>query len=621
MSVQYRINAINKKEKEANTESFDLEKPINRKSRTIYVQSKQLTNKIIQNVFLIYIGNKFKDLPEKEKSNFIKEEMNKIKEAPKEIVYIEQTEKIRNKVQIFENSVKKNVLLKEEEEQRQRLYEQNRANMRERMRRLKEFIREKKELSKTDEEFFEQYKKYFAQYDVKSYLELQKLINNYDEMEREEKYKKNLGIIKNGDFSILPEIKRFDNLNIENNSEKNNIYFKQYKNYFKKLQKCNDIINYNIIPDIKEYLYNKISKYEIKRIDNEEIKRNKKYKYNNESELIESSNINDFKLEKIPNNIICSGENYTENGIPIEELRNKKIKKIIQDFSEEDKNNYEKVEKIMNNIKTKYDSDLNSNNIFCLNCNECFSTNKKDEHSEHLTLEIDDNNNDLDIDLNELDYNASLNKLYNNLKKDQNKILKYGNDKLIIYYGQLLFDLYGLIINNNSIEELNKSIIDINDNYKEEIESNNLNQFFKDYFLFNVKKIEKYSYLKKIKIEKILADLDEDNNFGKNIIYQINENNSNSEKIYQKKKNSDINLDSVYADENSENLKLKKNILDKNKEDDKKKLFLKIGLGLKYKFGKKESITELYSKAKEDEINPLKYEDFIIKELHIPKIN
>ena len=51
MSVQYRINAINKKEKEANTESFDLEKPINRKSRTIYVQSKQLTYKIIKNVF------------------------------------------------------------------------------------------------------------------------------------------------------------------------------------------------------------------------------------------------------------------------------------------------------------------------------------------------------------------------------------------------------------------------------------------------------------------------------------------------------------------------------------------------------------------------------------------
>ena len=237
-------------------------------------------------------------------------------------------------------------------------------------------------------------------------------------------------------------------------------------------------------------------------------------------------------------------------------------------------------------------------------------------------LEIDDNNNDLDIDLNELDYNASLNKLYNNLKKDQNKILKYGNDKLITYYGQLLFDLYGLIINNNSIEELNKSIIDINDNYKEEIESNNLNQFFKDYFLFNVKKIEKYSYLKKIKIEKILADLDEDNNFGKNIIYQVNENNNNnSEKIYRKKKNSDINLDSINADENNENLKLKKNILDKNKEDDKKKLFLKIGLEFKYKYGKEESITELYSKAKENEINPLKYEDFIIKELHISKIN
>ena len=45
---------------------------------------------------------------------------------------------------MFEDSVKKNQKIKEEEEKRQQLYEQNRANMRERMRKIKEFLKKKK---------------------------------------------------------------------------------------------------------------------------------------------------------------------------------------------------------------------------------------------------------------------------------------------------------------------------------------------------------------------------------------------------------------------------------------------------------------------------------------------
>ena len=52
--------------------------------------------------------------------------------------------------------------------QRQKLYEQNRANMRERMRLLKEFIKEKKNISETNEEFFEENKEYFAQFEIKN---------------------------------------------------------------------------------------------------------------------------------------------------------------------------------------------------------------------------------------------------------------------------------------------------------------------------------------------------------------------------------------------------------------------------------------------------------------------
>ena len=66
-----------------------------------------------------------------------------------------------NRVKIYEDREKKNKSLKEEQEYLQKLYEQNRANMRERMRRLKQFVRDKKDLSKTSEEFFEKYKDFF----------------------------------------------------------------------------------------------------------------------------------------------------------------------------------------------------------------------------------------------------------------------------------------------------------------------------------------------------------------------------------------------------------------------------------------------------------------------------
>ncbi len=51
MSVQYFINEINKKEKETNNDQNDIDKKLNRKSRTIYVQSK--SKNIIKLKFLI----------------------------------------------------------------------------------------------------------------------------------------------------------------------------------------------------------------------------------------------------------------------------------------------------------------------------------------------------------------------------------------------------------------------------------------------------------------------------------------------------------------------------------------------------------------------------------------
>jgi hypothetical protein len=63
------------------------------------------------------------------------------------------------------------------------------------------------------------------------------------------------------------------------------------------------------------------------------------------------------------------------------------------------------------------------------------------------------------------------------------------------------------------------------------------------------------------------------------------------------------------------------NILKDNKkqlaQEGNKKYFLRLGLDLKFKYGKNESINELYNKALENMIEPQSYEKFILKELNI----
>ncbi len=242
------------------------------------------------------------------------------KERPqqrKKTVYIEQNEHIRNRVKIYEDSIKKNKTKIEEEEYRQKIYEQNRANMRERMRKIKQFINNRKYNGKINEEFYENNKSFFEGLGIKSYDELLRLMNNYDKENEDyekdyiEKYKKNLKIekqkFKEGEdgFSILSPIQKFENVEISELSN-NNIFYPKNKKFKNKLQKCNEINDIEIIPDMKKYFQEKTKTYEINKISNENndkneeifFIRNKKIKYNDDTELKISSNINDILLEK-----------------------------------------------------------------------------------------------------------------------------------------------------------------------------------------------------------------------------------------------------------------------------------------------------------------------------------
>ena len=549
-----------------------------------------------------------------------------------------------NRVKIFEDREKKNKSLKEKEDYRQIHYAQNRANMRERMMKLKKFLKDKNDLSKTDEEFFEKYKHFFAEYGVKNYQELLKLINNYDkenpeELEKElvQKYKNSLKIDKqiskdgkNG-FSILPQIEKFKNLEISEINNENKGYFNGCKIFKKKLEKCNKINEFNLIPDMEKYMKEKIKSYEINnQSENICYIKNKKLKYNPETELIISSNNINITIERSNNNILSKGEDYTENGIPINELIDSKIKKILGRLSENDKLNYEKVEQIVNDMNNNKNKELNNDllkNNFCLDCHQSFKNDNNEEcslHKEHNFLCIPNNlasdiDEELNININELDYNDSLNKIYIYLKKEQNKVLNYRKNIIIIFYADLLFHLYEIIVNNNSIEDLNESIIKINELYKTNIESKEereINLYFKNYFLFFVQRITKLSYYKLKKIEKLMADLLDINNINKDVETDIFDDNSDTET-----QNYFFNSFKVKMNENDkcfDNDEINLNNTNKQLENEgNKKYFLRLGLDLKFKYGKTESISELYNKAEENHIQPKFYEEFIRNELKI----
>jgi len=566
-------------------------------------------------------------MAEKEKINDYNNEISNLNNKENETDEKDQNpinkENFSSKLKIFEDRVQKRKALMEEEKRRQRLYEQNRKNS-EKMRELREFIKQNKEALKGSEAYFEEHKEFFAKYDILNYIDFQNLIRNY----RYENYKLNLEIehIKNNDLIIIPEKKKFDKLNIELTSTNNNNYIliERSNNNFKSLQICKQENEINNNPDIKKYINDKIKIYEIKNVDSEEFNATKKMKYKEESELIESS-ITSFNYEKTQKNLICNGENIVKNGISSEELINTKIKtKIIQNFSEQEQKNYEKLKEIYDNVKNIKKNESIIDNIFCLNCNYSIQANESMSHNNHSIIQIDKNYKEIIAnETNDLDYNEYLNKIYEHLKKNQKKILASRNIKLIKYFGKLLFSLYEITINNNNIDELNSSIINIYENFIKERESKPFNEYLYEYFLYYITIIIELAYFKEKKIETIIVDLEDENNNLENDILDSEEKEEKEEKDNNKnydeleelmKKQQNLNDNLNISIKNKKKLDFN---FDEFSEKDRRKYFLKLGIDMKHKYGKNESINDLYSKAKEKNIEPCDYENFLMKELNL----
>jgi hypothetical protein len=150
--------------------------------------------------------------------------------------------------------------------------------------------------------------------------------------------------------------------------------------------------------------------------------------------------------------------------------------------------------------------------VLCINCYECVKYNEIDEHSEICIIHSDDHYQELlNGEYGEEDYNSRIYKLHESLKKKQIEIYKTKDESLITIYEEFSNLIYEILINNNSIENLDKSISALN-----EIMNNKLNKIKLNYkFTISVfgQRISQLVYSKLNDMEKILMcvkPLDED---------------------------------------------------------------------------------------------------------------
>ena len=472
---------------------------------------------------------------------------------------------------------------KENEEKMNRIYNAQ-ASIRQRYNYLKKFLKSHKNQYKSNEEFYEKNKTYLENSKIKSFEEFTNLLDEIEKEEKEEKEKEekerkereerekkekeekekkekeekerkerqeklkerkqeninNFTINKSNiikkyniehinDFNSLSNIvKKYNNSVLVSLTEIPDLCYEKI-NYFleEDLMECSKINEENFIHTKEEYFQNKIKSYTELHTNKEEITGIKKIKYN-ENELRQSLNEVNITFEKKKSRI----EAESENGLPINDLRLSKriISKNISDS--------ERVNKIMEEIENnnimnkiiKYQK-IPENNLFCINCYECLNPNEIDSHNEHIVLKIIDFKNDDD----ELDYDGRLNIIYENLKNIEKKIIKSGKINLMKYYGKLLYSLYDIIINNNSVEELYSSIINIDEKFMEEDESGTFEGFFRDLFLLFCQKICQLTYLK-IK-ELSYTELDEGNNSDFNELEEDENNLKSIEEIIKERKN------------------------------------------------------------------------------------
>ena len=189
------------------------------------------------------------------------------------------------------------------------------------------------------------------------------------------------------------------------------------------------------------------------------------YSHKIESENnIELFNGDENRIQKVKN----TSNDLNSNQIPKDSF------KIIEDHQLNSANSNRYHKNIINSIDSisiiqyKLDSKITFDptffDVLCTNCYEYVRYQDIDIHSDNCVLELEENFRELyEFKDADEDYNSKIYKLYESLKNRKDDIYTTCKTDLIAIYEEFYKLTYEILINNNSIEELDRSITKLND--------------------------------------------------------------------------------------------------------------------------------------------------------------
>jgi len=160
---------------------------------------------------------------------------------------------------------------------------------------------------------------------------------------------------------------------------------------------------------------------------------------------------NNKKVKSIPVNFMMMNENE------LNKINSDKYHKNII-------NSLDSISIIQYKLDSKFTFDPRFFDVLCTNCYECVRYEEIDLHSDKCVLQPDENFEDFyDAQESDEDYNSKIFKLHESLKNRHDEIYSTSNQNLIRVYENFVKLTYEILLNNNSIEELDKSITNLND--------------------------------------------------------------------------------------------------------------------------------------------------------------
>ena len=293
------------------------------------------------------------------------------------------------------------------------------------------------------------------------------------------------------------DLKKSNNINIEDNSSSNNIISLLNTSNIKLNQNNNNNNSYkntsnNIIKKNEQKNSIKMKENKDSLINSKNIKKDINYAKKNSKVLIQDTSINN----NIDNNKILYNNNYNNINIINNNINGLKKTKTLEQFSLKNLNNDNKINIYNNSNKiniTLNDSKINASNYFNININNSINN---DTNRINISFSRKNENKKLNKSINRLDKDKKPNNSKNK-KNSENKSKILGNNKNILL---------------DSIESSNNNIINLN------ITEENINNSGK------IPKISKTS-LKKIK----------NANINSNTLKNKNSNNYNTIKLIERK--------------------------------------------------------------------------------------